>query len=154
MYTQAIGRDGIPYEIISAVVPEIEKEVNTMLSQIVEFSIELETDGKNVTPYIVYDKNRWPLELSSGLERFISSLAIRVGLINVSNLPRPNFLVIDEGFGTADADNLSSMSTLFSYLKSHFDFVFVVSHLDAMKDMVDTHIEIKKENGFSKVNFV
>ena len=40
-----------------------------------------------------------PLELSSGMERFISSLAIRVGLMNVSNLPRTNFLAIDEGWG-------------------------------------------------------
>ena len=44
----------------------------------------LEMDGKNVNCYIVYDDdNVWPLELSSGMERFISSLAMRVGLINV-----------------------------------------------------------------------
>ena len=48
----------------------------------------LEMDGKNVNCYIVYDDdNVWPLKLSSGMERFISSLAMRVGLINVSNLP-------------------------------------------------------------------
>jgi len=46
------------------------------------------------------------------------------------------------------------MNTLFSYLKTNFEFVLVVSHLDSLKDMVDKHIEIKKENGFSKVNFV
>jgi DNA repair exonuclease SbcCD ATPase subunit len=80
LYTNAISRDGIPYEVISATVPEIEREVNNILHQIVEFSIELESDGKNITPFIVYDKNRWTLELSSGLERFISSLAIRVAL--------------------------------------------------------------------------
>ena len=34
------------------------------------------------------------LELSSGMERFISSLAIRVGLINVSNLPHQTFLLL------------------------------------------------------------
>ena len=47
------------------------------------------------------------LELTSGMEKFISSLAIRVALINVSNLPRPNFLAIDEGFGTLDSENLN-----------------------------------------------
>jgi DNA repair exonuclease SbcCD ATPase subunit len=61
----------------------------------------LEMDGKNVNCFIVYDDdNVWPLELSSGMERFISSLAMRVGLINVSNLPAANFLAIDEGWGT------------------------------------------------------
>ena len=42
------------------------------------------------------------IELSSGMERFISSLAIRIGLMNVSNLPQGNFLAIDEGWGTMD----------------------------------------------------
>jgi DNA repair exonuclease SbcCD ATPase subunit/DNA repair exonuclease SbcCD nuclease subunit len=154
LYTNAISRDGIPYELISQALPTIEKEVNNILNQIVEFTVILQTDGKNVTTHINYEDKKWPLELASGLERFISSLAIRVALINVSNLPRPNFIAIDEGFGCADADNLSSMSTLFAFLKTNFDFVWIISHLDVMRDMVDNRIEIKKENGFSKISFI
>ena len=154
LYNSAIGRDGIPYELISQALPTIEKEVNNILNQIVEFNISLQTDGKNVSTFINYEDKKWPLELSSGLEKFVSSLAIRVALINISNLPRPNFIAIDEGFGCADADNLSSMSTLFAFLKTNFDFVWIVSHLDSMKDMVDSRIEIRKENGFSKVSFI
>jgi DNA repair exonuclease SbcCD ATPase subunit len=153
IYVQSVCRDGIPYEVISNMVPEIEREVNNILSQIVEFHLHFEIDGKNVIPYIVYDNLRWLLGLTSGFERFISSLAIRVGLINVSNLPRPNFLVIDEGFGVLDGDNIASMQTLFSYLKTNFDFILIISHLDTLRDMVDGQIEIKKENGFSKVTF-
>jgi DNA repair exonuclease SbcCD ATPase subunit len=154
LYTSAISRDGIPYDLISKALPTIEKEVNNILNQIVEFTVTLQTDGKNVTTHINYEDKKWPLELASGLERFISSLAIRVALINVSNLPRPNFIAIDEGFGCADADNLSSMSTLFAFLKTNFDFVWIISHLDVMRDMVDNRIEIKKENGFSKISFI
>ena len=114
----------------------------------------LEMDGKNINCYIVYDDdNVWPLELSSGMERFISSLAIRVGLINVSNLPRSNFLAIDEGWGTMDSDNLNSVAQLFQYLKSQFQFTFVVSHIETMRDFVDTLLEIKKIDGSSSVRF-
>jgi exonuclease SbcC len=88
------------------------------------------------------------------MEKFTLSLAIRVALINISNLPRPNFLVIDEGFGVLDAENLATMQTLFSFLKSNFEFIMIVSHLEALRDMVDKQIEITKDNGFSKVNFV
>jgi DNA repair exonuclease SbcCD ATPase subunit len=147
----AVSRDGIPFELISQAVPIIEKEVNTILSQIVEFGVNIQTDGKNVVTNIVYSDKSWPLELASGLEKFLTSLVIRVALINISNLPRPNFIAIDEGFGCADADNLSSMNSLFSILKSSFDFMLIISHLDSMKDMVDHTIEIKKENGFSKI---
>ena len=83
-------------------------------------------DGKNINCHIVYDEdNVWPLELSSGMERFISSLAIRVGLINVSNLPASDFLAIDEGWGTMDSENLNSVYNLFQFLKSQFKFTMI-----------------------------
>ena len=152
-YMDAIKRDGIPYELITKALPTIEGAVNDILAQIVDFSMVLEMDGKNVNCYIVYDDdNIWPLELSSGMERFISSLAMRVGLINVSNLPAANFLAIDEGWGTMDSDNLNSVYNLFQYLKTQFQFTMIVSHIDSMRDAVDTLLEIKKENNFSNVS--
>jgi DNA repair exonuclease SbcCD ATPase subunit len=102
----------------------------------------------------VYDNdNYWPLELTSGMEKFIASLAIRTSLINITSLPRPNFLAIDEGFGVLDSDNLNSMYMLFDYLKSQFGFIMCISHIDAMRDVVDKLVEIKKENGYSKINY-
>lgn len=154
LYIQCIGRDGISYEVISYTVPEIEKEINGILNQTVDFTIELETDGKNIIPYIVYDKNRWPLELSSGLEKFVSLLAIRVALINISNLPRSSFLVIDEGWGTMDYDNISQVKLLLDYLKNYFEFIVVISHLDSIKDHVSKYLEISKVDGFSHLEYV
>ena len=153
-YQKAVIRDGVPYHLISKALPQIESEINNILNQIVDFTIVLHTDGKNINGYIVYDDdNYWPLELSSGMEKFISSLAIRTSLINVSNLPRPNFLAIDEGFGVLDSDNLNSMFMLFDYLKSQFGFLMCISHIDAMRDIVDKLIEIKKVNGYSEIDF-
>jgi exonuclease SbcC len=153
-YMDAVKRDGIPYELIEKALPTIEGEVNDILAQMVEFGIVLEMDGKNINTYLAYDDdNVWPLELSSGMERFISSLAMRVGLINVCNLPRANFLAIDEGFGNMDSDNLNSVYMLFQYLKSQFQFAFVVSHIESMRDTVDSLLEITKINDFSELKF-
>ena len=152
-YLNALSKDGVSYELIEKALPMIEGEVNNILAQIVEFGMQLEMDGKNINAYLVYGDQRWSLEMCSGMERFISGLAIRVALINVCNLPRPNFLVIDEGFGTLDSENLQSLFMLFTYLKTQFDFVMIISHIDSMRDVVDGLIEIKKENGFSQVKF-
>ena len=153
-YMDAVKRDGVPYELITKVLPTIETEVNGILDQIVDFNMVLEMDGKNINTKIVYDEhNVWPLELSSGMERFISALAIRVALINLSNLPRPDFLAIDEGFGVLDSDNLNSLAMLFDYLKSQFKFLMIISHIDAMRDIMDVLVEIKKENGYSSVSY-
>ena len=151
-YMDAVKRDGVPYELIEKALPTIEGEVNDILAQMVDFGIVLEMDGKNINTYLAYDEdNIWPLELSSGMERFISSLAMRVGLINVCNLPRANFLAIDEGFGNMDSDNLNSVYMLFQYLKSQFQFAFIVSHIESMRDTVDSLLEITKTGGFSNI---
>jgi len=152
-YLNALGKDGVSYELISKALPMIEGEVNNILGQIVEFGLQLEMDGKNINANIVYDDQQWSLEMCSGMERFISGLAIRIALINVCNLPRPNFLVVDEGFGTLDNENLTSLYMLFAYLKTQFDFVMIISHIDSMRDVVDSLMEIKKVNGFSNIKF-
>jgi len=153
-YIDAVKRDGIPYELIGKIIPSIESEVNNILSQITDFTVALELDGKNVNGRICYsDERQWPLEMSSGMERFISSLAIRVALTTVSNLPKPNFLVIDEGLGVLSTDNLMSMHMLFAILKDQFDFIVIISHLEAVRDMVDSLIEIQVNNGYSQINF-
>jgi DNA repair exonuclease SbcCD ATPase subunit len=152
-YLDAVKRDGIPYELISKALPVIENEINNILAQVVDFGVTMEMDGKSINAKIVYEDQEWPLEMCSGMEKFVSGLAIRVALINVCNLPRPNFLVVDEGFGTLDADNLSSLFMMMQYLKTQFDFIWMISHLEQMRDIVDGLIEIKKVNGFSKIDF-
>lgn len=152
-YLDAVKRDGIPYELISKALPVIQTEVNNILGQVVDFGCVMEVDGKSINAKIVYDDQEWPLEMCSGMEKFVSGLAIRVALINICNLPRPNFLVIDEGFGTLDSDNLSSLFMMMQYLKTQFDFIWVISHLEQMRDIVDGLIEIKKIDGFSKIDF-
>jgi DNA repair exonuclease SbcCD ATPase subunit len=152
-YLNALGKDGVSYELISKALPMIEGEVNNILGQIVDFGLQLDMDGKNINANIVYDDQKWSLEMCSGMEKFISGLAIRIALINVCNLPRPNFLVVDEGFGTLDNENLTSLYMLFAYLKTQFDFVMIISHIDSMRDVVDSLMEIKKVNGFSNIKF-
>ena len=154
-YLESVKRDGIPYELITKALPKIEAEINNVLNQIVEFNMVMNTDGKNINGYIIYDEdNFWPLELTSGMERFISSLAIRIALINVSALPRPNFIAIDEGWGSLDSEHISSVVNLFEYFRTKFDFSIIISHVDSMRDMVDNLIEVNKTQGFSKINHV
>ena len=153
VYLRLVSSDGIPQLIINDALPIIENEVNAVLDHMMAgFQLGITNEDKNINLYIRYDDQEWPLNLSSGMEKFVSSLALRVGLINVSNLPSPNFLVIDEGFGTLDTDNLSNMKGAFEYLKTRFDSVFIISHLDTIKDFMDYLLPVNVgEDGFSKV---
>lgn len=148
-YLKAMDKDGISYQLISKTLPIIENEINNILSNLVDFKIILNTDGKNVNAFIVYDNAYWPLELSSGMERFISAIAIRVGLINISSLPKPTFFAIDEGLGVLDSNNLNQMYLLFNYIREAFKFTMIISHIDVVRDMVDNTLTIDNKNGFS-----
>jgi len=153
-YTKLVSRDGIPFNLISNAIPYIQNYVNNILNQVVDFTMNLETDGKNINAFIVYDDNKWPLELASGMEKFISSLAIRVALIKITNLPKPNFIAIDEGLGVLDSTNLNSMHAFFNHLKELFSFNLVISHIDVVRDMVDNILSIDVKDGFSKITYL
>jgi len=140
--------------IVQKALPTLEREVNRLLHQIVDFEVRFESDGKNIDANITYQGERvWPLELTSGMEKFITSLGIRTALIRNTTLPKPNFLCIDEGFGVLDSEHLAGMNALFDLLKSEFDIVLCISHLDTMKDVVDKRIEVDKNEEFSYLNY-
>ena len=152
LYCKAVCKDGIPYIMISKAVPYIQQYVNNILNQVIDFTVELETDGKNINVFICYDDAKWPLELSSGMERFLSSLALRIALIKITNLPKPDFIALDEGLGVLDSSNLNSMHTLFTYMKDVFRFSLVISHIDVVRDMVDNIITIDRKDDFSYIS--
>ena len=155
LYLMAMSKDGVSYELVSKTLPAIEAEINEVLDNMMTgFTIKLEMEEKNINTYICYgDNNKWPLDLASGMERFVSSLAIRVGLINVSTLPRPNFLCLDEGFGTLDGENIINMEGAFNYLKTQFDFTLIITHLDSIKDYTDHLISIDIKGEDSQIIF-
>jgi|TARA_R100000081_G_scaffold92282_2_gene73942 DNA repair exonuclease SbcCD nuclease subunit len=152
LYCKAMYKDGIPFQLISKAVPYIEQHANIILNQIIDFEIALETDGKNINGFICYEDEKWPLELSSGMERFLSSIALRIALIKITNLPKPDFIAIDEGLGVLDSTNLNSMHTLFTNMKDIFRFSLVISHIDVVRDMVDSILTIDRKNDLSYIN--
>ena len=45
------------------------------------------------------------------------------------------------------------MYVLFDYLKTQFEYMIVISHIDSMRDMVDSIIEITKVEGKSMISY-
>jgi DNA repair exonuclease SbcCD ATPase subunit len=53
-----------------------------------------------------------------------------------------------------DSEHISSVVNLFDYFRTKFDFSIIISHVDSMRDMVDSLINVDKHNGFSQINHV
>ena len=153
LFTQAVSKRGIPVQIIYSLLPKINAEATKILQGVVGFSVELQADldSNAMDIYINYGDSRRIVELGSGMEKMMASLAIRVALINISSLPKTNMLVIDEGFGALDETNLESCGKLLKSLKKYFKNILVISHIDEIKDIVDNTIEITKNGVDSNV---
>lgn len=147
LFLQATSHKGIPVQIIHSMLPQINAEISKILKGVVGFTVELEVDlDKNsMDIYINYGDSKRIVELGSGMEKMMASLAIRVALINVSSLPKTNMLMIDEGFGALDETNLEACGKLLQSLKKYFKNILVISHIDAIKDIVDNTIDITKK---------
>ena len=153
MIAQAVSRRGIPVQIIHSLLPKINAEIAKILNGVVGFVVELEADldSNAMDIYINYGDSRRIIELGSGMEKMMASLAIRVALINCSTLPKTNMLMIDEGFGALDETNLESCGKLLQSLKKWFKNILIISHIDAIKDIVDNTIDITKKGVDSHV---
>jgi exonuclease SbcC len=149
----AVSKKGIPTQILSTQLPGINEEISKILQGVAGFTVELEADKNSnaMDIYINYGDSRRIIECASGMEKMVSSLAIRVALINVSSLPKCDTLVIDEGFGTLDEINVEACNRLLSSLKRWFRNILVISHVDAVKDSVDMVLDITNEGKNSKV---
>lgn len=94
----------------------------------------------------------------SGGEGFKASLSLALGLAEVvqqlSGGVSLETMLIDEGFGTLDAESLDQAIELLMSLQSTGRLVGVISHVQELKDRVDARIEVKKSRSGSTIQLI
>lgn len=170
-YVETMNYNGLPYEMLKRYLPMIESDVNQTLHSMVNFSIQFmfydedqleEQKSKNlksnkgcVDVNICYqDGKPYNVKLSSGFERFIIGLAIRMTLCQISLTAKPNFLIIDEGWSCLDSENLNNVGTIMNYIKTQYEHIIIISHLEELKNQADYVINIEKDNGYSYIKTI
>ena len=144
LFMDAVSKNGIPLKIMSSQLPAINAEIAKILQGVAGFTVELDADpaSSDMDIYLNYGDSRRIIECGSGMEKMMASLAIRVALINITSLPKSDILIIDEGFGALDDTNIEACTRLLDSLKRWFKSIFVISHVDAVKDSVDNVLDI------------
>lgn len=147
LITTAFHRKGIPHSIVTSQLPLINAEISKILHGIVDFTVEFEADVESdaMDVYINYGDSRRIIELGSGMEKMIASVAIRVALINVSSLPKTDMFIIDEGFGSLDESGVEACGRLITSLKEYFRLTLLITHVEGIKDYVDQIIDVQKK---------
>jgi DNA repair exonuclease SbcCD ATPase subunit len=160
MEINSVYRDAlkqIPIILINKVQHILVRKVNDLLSVVTNFTVRFDMSDNMIDIYLdrpVYNGRSVLINNSSGYERFISSLAIRIALMEISQLPNPNFMAIDEGWGCFDNENIANMDVILDYLGQRFDFLLTISHLQVIRQHCDIQITLRKDaEGFSCVTY-
>ena len=155
LYSQAVSKKGIPTMLIGSYLPKINKEIESILSGVTSFKVKILDDenNNNLNVYIDYGDSIRIIECASGMEKMMASIAIRVALTNISTLPKSDMFIIDEGFGALDASNIEACAKLLKSLKKYFKTILIISHIDAIKDVVDKNLEVIIKGNDSYVEY-
>jgi DNA repair exonuclease SbcCD ATPase subunit len=152
LYIQAMHANGVSYQVIKSMLPIINKELSSVLSTIVNFEVFFDNDDNKLEIYIKHPKYApRPLSMGSGAEKTIASMAIRLALISVTNLPKSELFILDEPATALDEEHMEGFIRLLQMIKRQFKTVLLISHLESLKDIVDKTIDIQKSDGYAHV---
>lgn len=152
LYLDAMGKNGISYWIVSKKLNLVTKLTNQILAQAVssKFIIEDNEEEKSLRAYIVDEKGKRPIELSSGGEKTLVAIALRAALWKICLLPKMPILILDESLVFLDAEKYDSAIKLLKYLlQEYFDKIFIITHNEELKRVVDNSLYIQSNKGGS-----
>ena len=153
LYMRCMHPNGIAYDVIKKKLPVINQEIAKVLSNLTTFEVFFEENGNRLDIFIKHPEHEHrPLSMASGAEKTMAAMAIRLAFLAVSNLPTSDIMVLDEPGTALDEEHLQSFTQLLDMIKGYFKTVLLISHLDSLKDVVDTTLDISKKEGFAFVN--
>ncbi len=167
---RAFGKDGVPALLIEQALPQIQQKANDILERLsdggmtIQFVTQAEyrdkkrDDLKETLDIHISDSSGMrDYEMYSGGEAFRVNFAIRLALSEIlaqRKGARLQTLVIDEGFGSQDALGRQRLVEAINAVKNDFAKIFIITHLDELKDAFPNRIEIEKTERGSSVRVV
>ena len=149
--TTAFGKDGIQALIIEQAIPEIEEEANRILARLTDnrtqIALESLRDLKTLDIKISDELGERSYELYSGGEAFRIDFSIRIALSKLlarRTGTRLRTLVIDEGFGTQDAEGLDHLVEAIQAISGDFEKILIITHIESLKQAFPVRIEVTK----------
>ena len=153
LYMRCMHPNGIAYDVIKKKLPVINQEIAKVLSNLTTFEVFFEENGNRLDIFIKHPEHEHrPLSMASGAEKTMAAMAIRLAFLAVSNLPTSDIMVLDEPGTALDEEHLQAFTQLLDMIKGYFKTILLISHLDSLKDVVDTTLDISKKEGFAFIS--
>ncbi len=167
----AFGKKGIQAMIIETALSSIEEGANGLLGKITDGRMSLkfitqkerkaaqsEEDLIETLEIKIADElGERDYEMYSGGEAFRINFAIRIALSKLLAAragTHLKFLVIDEGFGMLDSAGRDDLVAAINSIAGEFEKILVITHLQELKDLFPTKIEVTKDENGSQIELI
>lgn len=152
-YLLMVGKNGISKMVLRQTLPIINAELNNLLNEVCDFNVLVEIDDNNSVNFsLIVDDVKSNLLSGSGFEQTVAALALRAVLGNISTLPRPSFMLLDEVLGGVAKENYDNVKKLYDRILKDYSFIFQITHLEDIADWHETTVVVKKENRISSIS--
>jgi exonuclease SbcC len=141
---ECIGRDGVPLMLLEQYLPAIQQHINEIIQPFINRQISITLHGDTINFESIPTYSEHSVMIHGGMESFILDLAFKITLSKYAMLPKCDTLFLDEGISAFDKEKLSTIDTLFNFLKNHFNKIILITHIDQVKDHINEKIEIEK----------
>lgn len=171
---QAFGKNGIQALMIETVLPQLEAETNHILSRLSANQLHVQfvtqrlgrksslsrTPGKPIETLdilIADTRGTRPYETYSGGEAFRVNFAIRLALAKLlaqRSGTALQLLIVDEGFGTQDAEGCDRLIAAINAIAPEFACILAVTHVPHFKEAFQSRIEVIKTDEGSQLQLL
>lgn len=169
--TQAFGKNGIQALMIEQILPQLEATANHILGRLSNHQLHVRfitqktrRSGSNKNQlietldiHIADAQGTRPYETYSGGEAFRVNFAIRLALARLLTQRAGatlQLLIVDEGFGTQDAQGCDRLIAAISAIADEYACILMVTHMPNLKEAFQTRIEVSKTEAGSQVALV
>ena len=157
---EAFGKNGVPALLIEQALPQIEIKANEILGRLSdgamsvrfitqrEYKDSTRDDLKETLDIQIQDRaGVRDYEMFSGGESFRINFAVRLALSHVLAQragARLQTLVIDEGFGSQDEIGRQRLIEAISLVRDDYKKILVITHINELKDIFSTQLQVEK----------
>jgi exonuclease SbcC len=163
----AFSRNGVQAMLIESAIPEIEEEANRLLARMTQGRMQVRFETQRDTKqgdtietldiHITDQLGTRSYETYSGGERYRINFAIRIALSKLLAHragAQLQMLVIDEGFGTQDAEGRDGLIDALNAIRDDFACILAITHIQELREAFNIRIEVEKTPQGSQITVV
>jgi exonuclease SbcC len=135
-------------EILEKISPSISREASQLFSRITKGRYESILVDENFDFSIADGGVFYPIERFSGGEVDLANFCLRIAITKAimelsGGSQQLEFLAFDEIFGSQDEERRLEMMLALNYLQEQFRQIYIVSHIDSLKDFFPHLLEVQ-----------